>query len=438
MDSKINASSQKKCPLKNSHKRMTESRHLRRKTEKIESKDGLLSLKTYITKPKCTPLSILKGKASGSTDLGGHATRHHKTETTLKKPADKNIVCEILDLNDEIEPILETEELEVESVQLPYRKPPIFTTSRPQGNGRGAGEEEKAEQVCGKQSAPALLGRVPVFKRNVSPKGEDDDLTGWEIELTGELNKKYDEKMLGVSTVDNSSRCSSDLCIESSPHSEKEQIGPQSFMAHKLLGKGSFGEVYLVEKLGSSSFYAMKVIKKEKIMNENLVKYVITERRVMSEISHPFIVKLHFAFQSNSRLFLVMDYCPGGDLTDYLRREKKFKEDRARVYMAEVLLALEHLHRKNIIFRDLKPDNVVLDSEGHALLTDFGLSKEGVHDNQGAKSFCGSLSYLAPEMIKRTGHGKSVDWYLLGVLLYEMLVGVPPYYSANKYCFVLP
>eukprot|EP00826_Nyctotherus_ovalis_P017468 TRINITY_DN1514_c0_g1_i6.p2 TRINITY_DN1514_c0_g1~~TRINITY_DN1514_c0_g1_i6.p2 ORF type:complete len:147 (+),score=34.97 TRINITY_DN1514_c0_g1_i6:48-443(+) len=130
--------------------------------------------------------------------------------------------------------------------------------------------------------------------------------------------------------------------------------------------------------------------------------------------------------------------CIRDSLTDYLRREKKFKEDRARVYMAEVLLALEHLHRKNIIFRDLKPDNVVLDSEGHALLTDFGLSKEGVHDNQGAKSFCGSLSYLAPEMIKRTGHGKSVDWYLLGVLLYEMLVGVPPYYSANKYCFVLP
>ncbi len=101
--------------------------------------------------------------------------------------------------------------------------------------------------------------------------------------------------------------------------------------------------------------------------------------------------------------------------------------------MAEILLALEYLHAKDIIFRDLKPDNVVLDRDGHCLLTDFGLSKEGVYDNEGAKSFCGSMAYLAPEMIKRTGHGKSVDWYLLGVMLYEMLVGVPPYYSMNKY-----
>ena len=115
-----------------------------------------------------------------------------------------------------------------------------------------------------------------------------------------------------------------------------------------------------------------------------------------------------------------------------LIKSVRFTEERARIYTAEILLALGYLHGKDIIFRDLKPDNVVLDDDGHSLLTDFGLSKEGVYDNQGAKSFCGSLAYLAPEMIKRTGHGKSVDWYLLGVLLYEMLVGVPPYYSTNK------
>jgi serine/threonine protein kinase len=115
-----------------------------------------------------------------------------------------------------------------------------------------------------------------------------------------------------------------------------------------------------------------------------------------------------------------------------LEQEKRFDEARARIYLAEILLALEDLHKRDIIFRDLKPDNVVLDTQGHALLTDFGLSKEGVLDNQAANSFCGSVAYLAPEMLKRSGHGKSVDWYLLGVLLYEMLVGMPPYFNRDR------
>ena len=119
-----------------------------------------------------------------------------------------------------------------------------------------------------------------------------------------------------------------------------------------------------------------------------------------------------------------MDFCPGGDLGRILQYEGRLNEDRARQYLAEVLLAIEDLHKRDIIYRDLKPDNVVINDQGHALLTDFGLSKEGVLNvNNGAKSFCGSVAYLAPEMIKKAGHGKSVDWYLLGVLLYEMLVG---------------
>ena len=121
-----------------------------------------------------------------------------------------------------------------------------------------------------------------------------------------------------------------------------------------------------------------------------------------------------------------------------LHKDRRFSEDRARWYLAEILLAMDDLHKRDIIFRDLKPDNIVFDEDGHALLTDFGLSKEGVLNNSQARSFCGSPAYLAPEMLKRSGHGKSVDWYLLGVLLYEMLVGIPPYYSNNKYNIDLP
>lgn len=158
----------------------------------------------------------------------------------------------------------------------------------------------------------------------------------------------------------------------------------------------------------------------------------MTERNVLSFTNHPFIVKLNYAFQTIDRLFLILDYCPGGDLSEHISREKKFEEERAKFYLCQIILAVEDLHKRDIIFRDLKPDNVVIDSEGNAMLTDFGLSKEGVLGNSGATSFCGSVAYLAPEMLKQTGHGKSVDWYLLGVIFYEMLSGMPPFFTDNK------
>lgn len=212
----------------------------------------------------------------------------------------------------------------------------------------------------------------------------------------------------------------------------EEKINLSKFESLGILGKGSFGEVYLVQKIDTKKKYAMKVLNKNKILSQNLIKYVRVERNVLSITNHPFIVKLYFAFQTMNRLFLILEYCPGGDLSKHLLFEKKFCESRAKFYICEVLLALENLHKRNIIFRDLKPDNVVLDEEGHCKLTDFGLSKEGVSDFQSAKSFCGSIAYLAPEMLKKQGHGKSVDWYLLGVLLYEMIVGITPYFSNNK------
>ena len=218
---------------------------------------------------------------------------------------------------------------------------------------------------------------------------------------------------------------------------EAEKVGLASFEPIKLLGKGSFGEVYLVKKKSNGKYFAMKVLMKKKIVGQNLTKYAYTEKNVLSYINHPFIVSLRCSFQTQERLFLVLDYCPGGDLGRTLQKEKKFTEERARIYLCEILLAIEELHNREIIYRDLKPDNVVLDADGHALLTDFGLSKEGVKDDDYTQSFCGSIAYLAPEMLKRSGHGKSVDWYLLGVLLYEMLVGIPPYFNKNKYVIPL-
>ena len=213
---------------------------------------------------------------------------------------------------------------------------------------------------------------------------------------------------------------------------EEEKISTKNFICLAQLGRGSFGEVYLVQKINTKKNYAMKILRKERIMGQNLSRYALAERNVLSLSNHPFIVKLNYAFQSMTKLFLILEYCPGGDLAKHLRLEKKFDEKRAKFYLCEILLALENLHKRNIIFRDLKPDNVVLDNEGHCKLTDFGLSKEGIDNDQYTKSFCGSIAYLAPEVLKKQGHNKSVDWYLLGVLLYEMLTGVTPYYDKNK------
>eukprot|EP00820_Chromera_velia_P024260 Cvel_9124.t1-p1 / transcript=Cvel_9124.t1 / gene=Cvel_9124 / organism=Chromera_velia_CCMP2878 / gene_product=Protein kinase 2, putative / transcript_product=Protein kinase 2, putative / location=Cvel_scaffold518:75843-83843(+) / protein_length=1345 / sequence_SO=supercontig / SO=protein_coding / is_pseudo=false len=213
--------------------------------------------------------------------------------------------------------------------------------------------------------------------------------------------------------------------------SSAESVGPSSFLVRALLGKGSFGEVYKVELKTTGEVFAMKILRKDRIVGRNLVRYAMTERNVLSYVKHPFIVRLHWAFQTPEFLVLVLQFCPGGNLQQLIARCKRLKESIARVYLAEVLLALEHLHERNVVYRDLKPDNIVIDSKGHALLTDFGLSKEGV-EREDASSFCGSVAYLAPEMLKRKGHGAAVDLYGLGVLLYEMLTGIPPFYHSER------
>lgn len=204
------------------------------------------------------------------------------------------------------------------------------------------------------------------------------------------------------------------------------------FIIHSIIGKGSFGEVYLVQKKGTKRFYAMKTLPKKRIIKENLTRYALTERNVLSTISHPFIVKLRYAFQNSKTLFLIMDYLPGGDLGRYLQDEGQISENKARIYAAEIILAISELHKRDIIFRDLKPENVLLDKDGHAMLSDFGLSKENVMLENQERSFCGSVAYLAPEMLKKTGHGKAMDWYLVGVIIYEMVVGIPPFFAETK------
>ena len=159
-----------------------------------------------------------------------------------------------------------------------------------------------------------------------------------------------------------------------------------------------------------------------------------TERMILQTMQHPFLMTLQFAFQSEDKLYMVLEYMKGGELFHWLRQAKRFTEDRAKLYGAEILLALAHLHSHDIVYRDLKPENILMDEDGHLRLTDFGLSKESVSGagaEGGTKTFCGTPEYLAPEILENRGHGKAVDWWSLGVLIYEMMVGRPPFYDKN-------
>uniref|UniRef100_A0A7S1FY85 Protein kinase domain-containing protein n=1 Tax=Corethron hystrix TaxID=216773 RepID=A0A7S1FY85_9STRA len=208
------------------------------------------------------------------------------------------------------------------------------------------------------------------------------------------------------------------------------------FSLLRVLGKGSFGKVLLVHKkcgLDVNSLYAMKVLKKAHLYKRKQIDRTKTERRVLAVADHPFIMSLHYAFQTDEKLFFILDYCPGGELFFHLSRYRKFPERVAQFYAAELLLALGHLHDKGIIYRDLKPENVLLDAEGHVKLGDFGLAKDHIfHPCKGATSMCGTPEYMAPEMLCQTGHGFCVDYWELGMLSYEMMTGLPPWYTTDR------
>ncbi|CAH0520642.1 unnamed protein product [Peronospora belbahrii] len=211
------------------------------------------------------------------------------------------------------------------------------------------------------------------------------------------------------------------------------KVSVKHFDVLRMIGKGSFGTVLLVRKKHSSQLFAIKILSKPAIVRKQQVEHTRTERRVLASVSHPFVVCLHYAFQTKDKLYFVLDYCPGGDLFFHLSRCGCFPEAMAKFYTAEIVLALIHLHEQGIVYRDLKPENIMLDVDGHVKLADFGLAKEGITSElNGTYTMCGTPEYLPPEILNRAGHGTAVDWWNLGMVLYEMLTGRPPWYTQDR------
>uniref|UniRef100_A0A671RC77 Serine/threonine-protein kinase Sgk1 n=2 Tax=Sinocyclocheilus anshuiensis TaxID=1608454 RepID=A0A671RC77_9TELE len=209
---------------------------------------------------------------------------------------------------------------------------------------------------------------------------------------------------------------------------------PTDFDFLKVIGKGSFGKVLLAKRKRDGKCYAIKVLQKKVILKRREQKHIMAERNVLlKNVKHPFLVGLHYSFQTTDKLYFVLDFVNGGELFFHLQKERTFPEPRAKFYIAEMASALGYLHSLNIVYRDLKPENILLDSQGHIVLTDFGLCKEGISQADTTTTFCGTPEYLAPEVLRKQPYDNTVDWWCLGSVLYEMLYGLPPFYSRDTH-----
>uniref|UniRef100_A0A182MDR8 non-specific serine/threonine protein kinase n=1 Tax=Anopheles culicifacies TaxID=139723 RepID=A0A182MDR8_9DIPT len=213
--------------------------------------------------------------------------------------------------------------------------------------------------------------------------------------------------------------------------SGKRKVTLENFEFLKVLGKGTFGKVILCREKTTAKLYAIKILKKDVIIQKDEVAHTMAESRVLKTTNHPFLISLKYSFQTVDRLCFVMQYVNGGELFFHLSRERIFPEDRTRFYAAEIISALGYLHSHGIIYRDLKLENLLLDKDGHIKIADFGLCKEDITYGRTTKTFCGTPEYLAPEVLEDNDYGHAVDWWGTGVVMYEMICGRLPFYNRD-------
>ncbi|WKY10367.1 hypothetical protein Q1695_002597 [Nippostrongylus brasiliensis] len=218
---------------------------------------------------------------------------------------------------------------------------------------------------------------------------------------------------------------------DTSEAAKRDKITMDDFEFLKVLGKGTFGKVILCKEKRTSKLYAIKILKKEVIIAREEVTHTLTENRVLQRCKHPFLTQLTYSFQTTHHLCFVMEFANGGELFTHLQKSGTFSEARSRFYGAEIVLALGYLHSLSIVYRDMKLENLLLDKDGHIKIADFGLCKEEISFGDKTSTFCGTPEYLAPEVLEDNDYGRSVDWWGVGVVMYEMMCGRLPFYSRD-------